>query len=183
MVAEAYTSPFASWENFYIIVGSSAGALTGLQFVVMALVAEVRPAGGVVEVNAFGTPTVVHFTGSLLVSVVLSAPWQRLASAGVALAVCGVAGCLYSMIVIKRARQSKMYRAVLEDWIWYVCLPLLAYADLLIAALVLQHRPGPALFAIAGAVLVLLFAGIRNAWDTVVYVALARRDDLEGPGK
>jgi len=26
------------WENFYIIVGSSAGALTGLQFVVMALV-------------------------------------------------------------------------------------------------------------------------------------------------
>ena len=27
------------WENFYVIVGSSAGALIGLQFVVMTLVA------------------------------------------------------------------------------------------------------------------------------------------------
>ena len=28
------------WENFYVIVGSSAGALIGLQFVVIALIAE-----------------------------------------------------------------------------------------------------------------------------------------------
>jgi len=27
----------AQWQNFYVIAGSSAGALTGLQFVVMAL--------------------------------------------------------------------------------------------------------------------------------------------------
>jgi hypothetical protein len=27
----------AKWESFYVIVGSSAGALTGLQFVVIAL--------------------------------------------------------------------------------------------------------------------------------------------------
>jgi hypothetical protein len=36
--AHTYTSP---WESIYVIVGSSAAALTGLQFVVMALVAEV----------------------------------------------------------------------------------------------------------------------------------------------
>jgi hypothetical protein len=30
----------SSWENFYVIVGSSAGALIGLQFVVMTLIAE-----------------------------------------------------------------------------------------------------------------------------------------------
>ena len=28
------------WQNFYVIVGSAAGALTGLQFVVMALISE-----------------------------------------------------------------------------------------------------------------------------------------------
>jgi hypothetical protein len=177
MLAEAYTSPFASWENFYIIVGSSAGALTGLQFVVMALAAEVRPAGGVQDVNAFGTPTVVHFSGTLLVSAILAAPWQRLASAGVALAIFGAAGCIYGLIIIRRARRTTGYRAVFEDWLWFVCLPLIAYVDVLIAALVLQRSPGPALFAIAGAVLVLLFAGIRNAWDTVVYLALVRRDE------
>src|SRR4051812_768692 len=30
----------AAWESFYVIVGSSAAALTGLQFVVIALIAE-----------------------------------------------------------------------------------------------------------------------------------------------
>ena len=30
----------AGWENFYVIVGSSAGALIGLQFVVITLIAD-----------------------------------------------------------------------------------------------------------------------------------------------
>ena len=29
------------WENFYVIVGSSAGALIGLQFVVITLIVEI----------------------------------------------------------------------------------------------------------------------------------------------
>src|SRR3954468_664181 len=37
-------SAVAGWENFYVIVGSSAGALIGLQFVVMTLIAT-RPIG------------------------------------------------------------------------------------------------------------------------------------------
>ena len=33
---------FHEWESFYVIVGAAAGALIGLQFVVMTLIAE-RP--------------------------------------------------------------------------------------------------------------------------------------------
>jgi len=33
----------SGWENFYVIVGSSAGALIGLQFVVVTLIAERPP--------------------------------------------------------------------------------------------------------------------------------------------
>jgi hypothetical protein len=54
------------WESFYVIVGSSAGALTGLQFVVMALIADSWPKGTEKEVAAFGTPTIVHFCSALL---------------------------------------------------------------------------------------------------------------------
>ena len=168
-------SAFAAWDNFYVIVGSSAGALTGLQFVVMALVAE-RPFGTLGEINAFGTPTVVHFGATLLISAILAAPWHRLGSAGVALAVCGALGCTYSFIVFRRTRRTTTYRPVLEDWLWFVILPLIAYIDLLIAALLLQRSTGPALFAISGAALVLLFVGIRNAWDTVIFVAVARHE-------
>jgi hypothetical protein len=35
-------SVLADWESFYVIVGSSAGALTGLMFVVITLVADAR---------------------------------------------------------------------------------------------------------------------------------------------
>ena len=49
-------SPLNQWDNFYVIIGSSAGALTGLQFVVIALVAEAQAASSMLEIRAFGTP-------------------------------------------------------------------------------------------------------------------------------
>src|SRR6266576_2769898 len=36
------STPFSAWENFYVIIGSSAAALTGLQFVVVVLGAVAR---------------------------------------------------------------------------------------------------------------------------------------------
>lgn len=66
------------WESFYVIVGSSAGALTGLQFVVIALIAENQAARSMREIRAFGTPTVVHFCAVLFVSAIVSAPWGAL---------------------------------------------------------------------------------------------------------
>jgi len=69
-------STLHEWESFYVIVGSSAGALIGLQFVVITLVAE-RPALRSAEGGAaFSTPSVVHFAVVLLLSAILSAPWS-----------------------------------------------------------------------------------------------------------
>jgi hypothetical protein len=168
---------FAAWENFYVIVGSSAAALTGLQFVVMALVADARAPGTIQEVNAFGTPTVVHFCAVLLASATLSAPWQRLSSAALTLSVFGVAGILYTLVVIRRARRTQKYKPVLEDWIWHAALPLVAYTVATGAAIALPRNPGPLLFAIAGMSLLLLFVGIHNAWDTVTWVAVKPKKD------
>ena len=62
----------SEWQNFYVIIGSSAGALTGLQFVVMAFTADLPVTGDVVQsADAFGTPTVVHFGVVLLLSALL----------------------------------------------------------------------------------------------------------------
>src|SRR5436309_14142322 len=78
-VPEAVLSPFAAWENFYVIIGSSAAALIGLQFVVIALVADSRTQSTSREIAAFGTPTILHFSAVLLLAAILSAPWQTLA--------------------------------------------------------------------------------------------------------
>ena len=61
----------AAWESYYVIVGTSAAALTGLQFVVMALVADTPGLGSADSVDAFGTPTIVHFGNSLFVAALL----------------------------------------------------------------------------------------------------------------
>jgi len=175
------SSIFSAWESFYVIVGSSAGALTGLQFVVVTLVADMRPRSGMSEINAFGTPTVVHFCAALLISAILSAPWHRLESAGATLAVCGGLGIGYTLIVTNRARHATLYHPVFEDWVWHVILPLVAYVDFLIAALLLQRGPGPELFAIGGGALLLLFIGIHNAWDTVTYIALSQDEEPRTP--
>ena len=172
-------SALLEWESFYVIVGSSAAALTGLQFVVITLVADLERDSSGREIAAFGTPTVVHFCTALLASAVLSAPWPHLSGAGWTLAVTGILGLLYDAIVIRRAVHQSGYRPVLEDWVWHNVLPILAHVALLLAALRLAGSPTPSLFVIAGAVLLLLFIGIHNAWDTVTYIAI----ELRKPGR
>ena len=169
-MAETAASALSAWENFYVTVGSSAGALTGLQFVVIAL--EVRTAKSMLEIRAFGTPTVVHFCAALLVSVIVSAPWRALSSAGIALGICGAVGIVYVSTVIRHARRQTGYAPDAEDWTWYTGLPLLAYTTLLVAGVLLARHPDDSLFLVAAAALGLLFVGIHNAWDSVTYIAL-----------
>src|SRR5438270_11529630 len=89
------------WTDFYVIIGSSAGALIGLQFVVIALIAEAEAAASMLEVRAFGTPTIVHFCFVLLIAGIVSAPWQAMAGPAVCLGVCGGAGVTYILLVIR----------------------------------------------------------------------------------
>jgi hypothetical protein len=171
------TAPFTpqAWESFYVIVGSSAGALTGLQFVVLTLITEAGMIRGTSEtLSAFASPNVVHFCAALLVSAMLSAPWQDLAPPGIAVAVAGVGGFAYSAVVLRRAVRQRDYKPVLEDWIWHAALPLIAYAALVYAGIQLARVSVDALFIVGGAALLLVFIGIHNAWDTVTYVMLER---------
>jgi hypothetical protein len=169
-------SPLTAWENFYVIVGSSAGALTGLTFVAVTLVAGLQQqrAGGAIA--AFTAPTVVQFGAVLLVSAILSAPWPALSPLALLLGLSGLAGVLYTALVVRRLRRldQNVYELVPEDWLWYAACPLVAYTALLAAAILLPFGPGPALFATGGVLLLLLFVGIRNAWDIVTYIVVER---------
>jgi hypothetical protein len=171
------TTPLAlqGWENFYIIAGSTAGALIGLQFVVLALITDAGMLRGSGEaLSAFSSPNVVHFCAALLVSAIFSAPWRGLGPPGVAVAATGVCGFVYSVTVLGRALRQRDYKPVLEDWIWHAALPILAYAAMVHAGLRLAGVSPDELFIVGGAVLLLVFIGIHNAWDTVAYVTMER---------
>jgi len=164
-------SALKAWENFYVIAGSTAGALIGLQFVVITLVAESRLRSSGHEIAAFATPTILHFVGVLLISTIISAPWPTLALPSIALGIVGVAGVAYTARVLLRARKAS-YKMVAEDWIWHILLPFLAYCALVSGSVMLQPHPLRALFDIGGAALLLLFIGIHNAWDTTTWVVM-----------
>jgi hypothetical protein len=171
-------TPIAAWQNFYVIVGSSAAALTGLQFVVIALVADQPLPGNARAIDAFGTPTIVHFGTVLLLSAILSAPWGGVGAPTLLCSLCGVLGIGYAIIVARRAREQTDYRPVFEDWLFHVLLPAVAYGFLAPAYAARSHVE-KALFAVATASLLLLFIGIHNAWDTVTYLVLTRGREKE----
>jgi hypothetical protein len=176
LMEQSAVSPLADWANFYVIIGSSAGALTGLQFVVITLIAEPRVGGGEGDIRAFGTPTVVHFCAALLISAIMTAPWHALAHTRFCIGMCGAAGVAYALRVIWHARKAA-YSPDAEDWVWYVALPLVAYTALVTAAAVFWWHPISFPFVIAVAALLFLFVGIHNAWDAVTYIALQRRQE------
>src|SRR3979409_1895279 len=111
----ATQSSLIAWDSYYVIVGSSGAALTGLQFVVMALVAEAGTRSTTREIDAFGTPTNVPFFVVPLLSAILSAPWHTLSSVALALGAVGLAGIVYGLMVVRRARRTTEYKPVLED--------------------------------------------------------------------
>jgi hypothetical protein len=176
-------TPIAKWQNFYVIVGSAAAALTGLQFVAIALVANLPVRGSADSVDAFGTPTIVHFGTVLLLSAIFSAPWGGVGAPTLLCSLCGVMGFVYVIIVALRARGQTEYQPVFEDWLFHVLLPAIAYG-VLAPAYAARSYVDRALFGVATATLLLLFIGIHNAWDTVMYLVLTRGQERhEDPGR
>ena len=169
---EEARSQLATWQTFFFLIGSSAAALTGLQFVVIALIADSRRKATTREIQAFGTPTIVHFAAVLLLSAMISAPWHSLSRLALVVGLYGATGFLYVLITFLRARRLKTYRLVFEDWLWHVGLPLVSYAVAIAAALFIRDYAHRSLFIVGFSALMLLFIGIHNAWDAVTYITI-----------
>ena len=165
----------AEWQNFYVIMGSAGAGLTGLQFVVMALIADLpmeRDDGSASE--AFATPTIVHFVAVLMLAASAVMPWHSLAPVAIAWGMGGVAGVVYTLIVLRRMLRQTVYKPVLEDWVFHLLLPLAAYGGLAVAAALVPWYTRASLFGLAGVSAVLLYTGIHNAWDNVTFLVVLK---------
>lgn len=171
-------SILSHWQNFYMIMGTAAATLTGLMFVATTLLAglnthtETANAG----ISAYNTPTVVHFCVVLLLAGILSAPWQTFSTIDILLSLVGLGMAGYLLITMRRMWRMPHYQSTLEDWLWYIALPLLANILLILAAMMLSTNSDPSLapYLIGSAMMLLLLTGIRNAWDNVTFLALQR---------
>jgi hypothetical protein len=171
----------AAWQNFSVIIGSSAGALIGLQFVVMTLMVELPLAQGEAESigTAYATPTIIHFSSALFVAAVLSAPWGDSVLPVLLWRLNGAFGMAYCLLAARKQGQQTVYEPVAEDWLFFVILPFAAYTLLFaVSFCAAQHADG-ALLGVGAALLALLFIGIRNAWDSVTYGIYVAQERLK----
>jgi hypothetical protein len=171
------TLQLADWETFYVILGSSAAALIGLQFVVVALSADRQQTlrADEVAVRAFGTPTIVHLGVVLLLAAFITIPHQTVLSLHLSVVATAAFGMFYVARAFVLARRQTSYKPVWSDWMWHIALPFASYLHLLVAGFSVAHETDTALYGIGGTAIVLLFIGIHNAWDSAVYVATERR--------
>ena len=176
----------AGWGNFYVIVGTSAGALIGLQFVVITLIDNMpnTPKPSPQAVHAFSTPSIVYFGTVLLLSAVLNAPWPGIGTAAVIWGVVGLSGAVYAVVVARRLQEQNVYLPEFEDWLFHALLPLAAYATLAVSAYAVRSHLREALFGVGGAALLLLLIGIHNAWDNITHLVLVvKRGEQEAEGR
>ena len=170
----------AEWDSFYLIIGSASGALIGLQFVVLTLLAQKALPKEAKEIGAaFTTPTIFHFGVALVLSAIVRAPWQTIEIPAAIIGIIGISGLAYLGIVALRMRRRKGYHPGLEDWLFHVALPLVAYAVLVWPLFADPSHLGEVLFGVGAATLLLLFVGIHNAWDNSVYTVFVHNSELQ----
>jgi hypothetical protein len=166
--------PIDAWDNFYVIIGSSAAGLTGLTFVVIALASDAMPLR-MWGLRTFVTPVVMHFGSALWLSALLCVPGQTAASLSACMIVSGVIlGTYGGATTYRMYRGRKEYRPAIEDWIWNATLPVLCYLALLAAGVYLLRQASAALYMVGASALALLFIGIHNVWDLAVWITVER---------
>ena len=171
-LAQPFLQP---WAAFFTMTATAAATLIGLMFVVVTLVSGIERTGdSEVGISTFSTPTVIHFGAALLVSAILIAPWPLLGGTFALVTLVGLAGVAHMSRVAGRARSQTVYAPDTEDWVWYTILPFVAYAAVLVGGIAIPFAPHAALWILGGTTTLLIFIGIRNAWDVVTYLAIER---------
>ncbi|HVO88621.1 MAG TPA: hypothetical protein VMV45_08770 [Casimicrobiaceae bacterium] len=157
------------WHDFFLLAGTAGVTLTGLLFVVVSfgwrVIAERHSTG----LKAFITPNIYHLTAAFVVSEVLLAPIASQRVIGAALVI-GGAGSLAYLFYTEAHRKWRDNQLPAVDWVWYVGVPWTAYGVLLAAGATCFVDPAWAVSGVGVCVVLLLLAGIRNAWDLIIWM-------------
>ncbi len=164
------------WHDFYTLMGAAAATLVGLMFVAVSIGAGAFSSErGKVAMRSSLSPTVLHFSAILVISLLATIPTETWASLGALLCFMGATGAAYSIWNSRRMTRHGITASIdLIVRLWYARLPILIYLLVVAAGTSLILRIDAALNALAIALILLLLAGIRNAWDMSVWIIQRR---------
>jgi hypothetical protein len=159
------------WHEFYFMIGSSAGALIGLLFVVITLTANFEPGRAEAGARVYVTPIVVHFASVLFISALSLVPELSVPVFGMLVLPPALGGLFYVGVIIRRFFGPLPTPPHWTDPIFYAAFPAVSYLALTsaAAAFLLGWAYAPAM--LAAGVVALLFIGIRDAWDLALWLS------------
>jgi hypothetical protein len=165
-------SMFDNWQDFYLLIGSSAGALIGLMFVVTTLTVgrDIRT----IErgQRLYTSPVVWHFGAILLLSGAAMAPDVHAWAYGLLAGVIALVGMVASLrIAIGILGSDSRLTAGWFDICWYGVAPMVLYGLLAAVSVAIVMRLPWSAMALAATLMALLLTSIHNAWDLVTWLA------------
>jgi hypothetical protein len=160
------------WHDFYVLVGTASATLVGLMFVAVSIGTSIFNEQRSAGVTAFITPTVMHFAAVLFACLLGTIPTHTWYTLGGLLGAGALAGSIYSARLVVQMIIRHRFNVDMSDQLFYSFVPLVGYVLALIAAVLLCTRAPVSADLIAAAVLTLLFGGIRNAWDMMVWIVI-----------
>ncbi len=172
-------SAFRDWDSFYVIIGSAAAALIGLLFIVVTLTASFDRKRVMQAIDIYTTPVAVHFALILTICAIAMVPRLPHFAAAALIGLCAVVGfssAVRSCIGIREGIPGGDESPHWSDFWLYGVVPAFLYLCLVGAAIGLLMRAAWAPLTTAAAVLTLLLAAIRNAWDLVTFMAPRAKD-------
>lgn len=168
---------FKDWDNFYLMIGSAAGALIGLLFVVVTLTTNLGRDKAMRGQQLYMTPIVFHLGVILVLSAVTAIPDLDAPATGTLVAIAALMGLAYAGFIISQIGSRRTPEPSHWSDLWcYGVIPGVVYLGLLAAAVAIGTARTFADYTIAAALVALLLTSIRNAWDLVTFLAPSVRD-------
>jgi hypothetical protein len=161
-----------NWHDFYVLIGTASATLVGLMFVAASIGSSIFNEEHRAPMKAFITPTVVHFAAVLFTCLLVIIPTHSWRTLGGLLGVGALAGSIYCGTILIQLFIGHKFNVDFSDRLFYALIPALGYVLGFISAVLLLIRSAASVNLMAAALLTLLLAGIRNAWDMLLWIVI-----------
>jgi hypothetical protein len=160
------------WHDFYLLVGTASATLVGLMFVAASIGAQVFKEENRAAMQAFISPTVVHFSTALFACILATIPEHTGMELIVLLSVLGLAGLGYSARVWTQLIVRRKFSVDAFDRLFYAVIPGIGQFLVFLSGVMMLTAPAAGLDCLAIALIALLLVGIRNAWDMTLWIVI-----------
>lgn len=163
----------APWHDFAILIGTAFATLIGLLFVAASVGTSVFSPERQYALRVFLSPSVVHFSAGLAIALIVVAPLPSALVVSVLVMATALFGVSYAGVTIWRMVHHHLIENLdVADRLWYGIIPAITYVVMIAAGITLFREQDAGVPLLAATLVLLLVAGVRNAWDITTWVVL-----------